>query len=109
MIDFGSSYGEANRPSADADPFRPPLASTLVSCLHCGREYESYQIQWREASDEPGREGGYWCCPVEGCNGIGFGFDILPVDPNYRDEHGGWGWIAADDYEDEDGAWDAEL
>src|SRR5438552_1727941 len=25
---------------------------------------------------------GFWCCPVPGCSGTGFGFDILPVDPN---------------------------
>ena len=37
-----------------------------------------------------GRRHGFWCCPVPGCGGTDFGFDILPVDPNYRDERGGW-------------------
>jgi hypothetical protein len=27
---------------------------------------------------------------MPGCDGKGFGFDIFPVDPEYRDERGGW-------------------
>ena len=79
-----------NAPNPDTDPFRPPPISTLVGCLHCGQEYESYQIEWRVETDRDGRPHGFWCCPVAGCGGRGFGFDILPVDPNYQDERGGW-------------------
>lgn len=78
----------------DGDPFGPPPISTLVCCLHCGREYDSYRIEWRA---EPGKRG-FWCCPIPGCDGIGFGFDILPVDPDYQDEHGGW--VYDDDSDD---------
>ena len=73
----------------DRDPFRPPAVPTLVACLHCGQEYDSYRIEWRVEEAE-GRAHGFWCCPVPGCGGRGFGCDILPVDPGYRDERGGW-------------------
>jgi hypothetical protein len=90
--------------NADADPFRPPAIPTLVACIHCGQEYDSYQIEWRVEPDADGRPHGFWCCPVAGCDGRGFGFDILPVDPHYRDERGGWvgdGEEAAEEDEEE--------
>jgi hypothetical protein len=83
----------------DGDPFGPPAISTLVCCLHCGEEYDSYRIEWRIERTESGPRG-FWCCPTPGCDGKGFGFDILPVDPDYQDEHGGW--IHDDDPEDDD-------
>ena len=78
---------------ADADPFRPPVLSTLVHCLHCGEEYDSYRIEWRIETDYRGQPHGFWCCPIENCDGRGFGFDIFPVDPEYRDEDGNKMWI----------------
>ena len=89
----------ANRPDRDADPFHPPEAPTEVECLHCGREYDSYLIEWREEMGPDGQVHGFWCCPTPGCSGIGFGFDILPTDPEYRDERGGW--VYCDDEEDD--------
>src|SRR5438552_14924820 len=83
------------------DPFGPPAVPTLVACLHCGEEYESDRIEWRVEQDADGRPHGFWWCPTTGCDGKGFGFDILPVDPNYRDEHGGW--VHDDEEADEDG------
>jgi hypothetical protein len=74
----------------DRDPFRPPAIPTLVGCIHCGQEYDSYRIEWRIEPDAEGHPHGWWCCPIPGCDGKGFGFDILPVDPNYQDERGGW-------------------
>jgi hypothetical protein len=85
---------------ADSDPFWPPAVSTLVAGLHCGQEYDSYQIEWRIERGADGRPHGFWCCPVAGCDGKGFGFDILPVDPEYRDERGGW--VYDDDEETSD-------
>ena len=38
--------------SPEGDPFGPPAIPTLVGCLHCGEEYESYRIEWRYASGE---------------------------------------------------------
>lgn len=84
----------------DADPFRPPAISILVGCLHCGQEYDSYRIEWRVATDSHGRPHGFWCCPIAGCGGAGFGCDIFPVDPDYRDENGEKMWT---DDNDEDG------
>jgi hypothetical protein len=70
----------------ETDPFRPPAIPTEVGCLHCGQEYESYLIEWRVETDSDGKEDGFWCCPTAGCDGKGFGFDILPTDPTYQDE-----------------------
>jgi hypothetical protein len=38
--------------------------------------------------------------PIEGCDGKGFGFDIFPIDPDYRDENGDKMW--SDDDEDDE-------
>jgi hypothetical protein len=74
----------------NADVFRPPEISTLVFCLHCKQEYDSYRIEWRIHTDANGKQHGFWCCAISGCGGLGFGCDILPVDPDYQDERGGW-------------------
>lgn len=87
------------RPDPDADPFRPPEIPTEVHCLHCDEEYDSYRIEWREEVGADGQLHGFWCCPTPGCDGMGFGFDILPTDPTYQDERGGW--ISFDDEDDE--------
>jgi hypothetical protein len=87
----------------DGDPFHPPEIATLVFCLHCRQEYDSYRIEWRVFTDADGKAHGFWCCPMPGCDGKGFGFDILPVDPEYRDERGGW---FSDDDDDSEPAGD---
>ena len=86
-----------------ADPFAPPELSTEVCCLHCGETYDSWQIEWRVSANAEGGEHGFWCCPIPDCDGKGFGFDILPTDPNYQDERGGWVFDGDDDGEDEEG------
>jgi len=53
------------------DPFRPPEEPCMVRCMHCDQEYSSAQIVWRD---------GFWSCPVEGCGGAGYQFDIHPLD-----------------------------
>ena len=83
-----------------SDPFKPPAISTPVGCLHCGQEYDSYLIEWRIETTHDGKQAGFWCCPTPDCGGRGFGFDILPLDPEYRDERGGW---VSDEEGDEDG------
>ncbi len=72
----------------------------MVGCLHCGEEYESYRIEWRIETNSHGQPHGFWCCPIPGCDGRGFGCDIFPIDPDYRDEEGNSMWIA--DEEDDD-------
>ena len=86
----------------DSDAFRPPAVNTEVGCLHCQEVYDSYQIEWREGVCDDGRVRGFWCCPTPGCGGRGFGFDILPTDPDYRDEHGDRIWLD-DEPEEADG------
>lgn len=90
-------------PDPNSDPFKPPAIPTEVQCLHCGREYESYLIEWRIEEDPDGRPQGAWCCPTPGCEGTGFGFDILPTDPEYIGEDGEAMWVF-DDEEEEDAA-----
>jgi len=88
--------------NSDSDPFGPPAISTVVHCIHCGEEYDSYKIEWRIERDADGKEHGFWCCPMEDCDGKGFGFDIFPVDPEYRDENGELMWCSDEDEDDDD-------
>jgi len=86
----------------ESDVFGPPVIPTQVGCLHCGQEYESYLIEWRVETTAAGQAHGFWCCPTPGCGGKGFGCDILPTDPTYQDERGGWVWTdEADELEAE--------
>jgi hypothetical protein len=82
------------------DTFRPPAIPTEVGCLHCGKTFESYLIEWRVETGFDGQPRGFWCCPTPGCDGRGFGFDILPTDPDYVGEDGER--IYVDDESDED-------
>jgi hypothetical protein len=84
------------------DPFGPPAVPTLVHCIHCNHEYESYLIKWVVTPDRNGKPWGHWACPIPGCDGAGFCFDILPVDPDWRDEHGERVWCDDDEDEDDD-------
>jgi len=87
------------------DFFHPPAIPTLVHCIHCHEEYESYLIEWRECLDEKGVRRGFWCCPIPECDGAGFGFDIFPLDPDYEDERGKFVF----DSEEEDEALEDEF
>lgn len=68
-------------------PFGPPKEPVEVQCVECGGIYMSDRIELRPDTILGGSA---WCCPMTGCNAAGFGFDLLPTDPNYRDENGGW-------------------
>ncbi len=91
-----------------SDPFGPPTIPTLVGCLHCHQEYESYLIERRQEPDSDGVQRWWWCCPVPGCGGRGFGFDILPVDPAWRSEDGSSGWVYDEEDEEDDDEFDDE-
>jgi hypothetical protein len=90
----------------DSDPFAPPEISTEVFCIHCGETYDSWQIEWRVQTCADGTERGFWCCPIPDCDGMGFGCDILPIDPNYRDERGGRRHDGAEDEDWNEDEWD---
>lgn len=81
------------------DLFGPREISIPVGCIPCGKEYDSYRIEWRIETDGDGKCMGFWCCPIEGCDGKGFGFDIFPTGPNYDDAR--FRWIE-DDRADQD-------
>jgi len=85
----------------NSDPFRPPATATRVFCLHCDEEFQSDSLQWKTSQGQNGGVQGFWICPTPGCQGKGFGFDIMPVDPNYRDERGGWVYFDEDEVEEE--------
>jgi hypothetical protein len=87
-------------PDSSHDPFAPPKTPCEVQCVHCGESYESWHIEWRDEPDAA-VTGGAWCCPTPGCDGVGFGFDIFPVDPAWTDENGEH-LIAQFDEDDED-------
>ena len=77
-------------PEALEDCFRPPDEAVQVECIHCGNKYSSDAIVWRP---EPGLDiKGFWCCPIPGCGGTGFMFDIFPVGT----------WDDDDDYDEDD-------
>lgn len=80
-------------PEALDDPFGPPKENKPVTCLHCGEVYDSYRIEWREFPDGEGKQG-FWCCPIEDCDGRGYGIDIYPVDGQIEGDDGeivgGW-------------------
>jgi hypothetical protein len=70
-----------------ADTCRPPTAATLVKCQRCGQEYDTTRIEERFDGDADRPQ---WCCPIAGCSGRSFGFNILPVNRQYHIEEGDW-------------------
>ena len=83
------------------DSLGPPAIPTLVGCLVCQEEYESYLIERRRERGADGTLRWWWCCPTGGCGGRGFGNDIFPVDPEWVDSDGSRGWVQDDADEDE--------
>jgi hypothetical protein len=76
----------------------PPKQSVEVHCIHCGNVYMSDQIRWKP--DPKGPDGGWWVCPIDGCDGAGFCFDIYPTDRDVAAQFGVH--IFDDDEEDDD-------
>jgi hypothetical protein len=79
--------GRPSRSADNLDPSRPPTLPTLVKCHRCGQEYESSRIEERL---DGGANRPQWCCPIVGCSGRGFGFNILPVNRQYHNLEGDW-------------------
>jgi hypothetical protein len=89
----------------DDAPFAPPRENIEVGCLHCGQAYDSYRIELRDEAGPGGKPA--WCCPIPGCSGLGFGFDIFPTDPNWVDPTGQLHIVVSDDEDDfDDEEWD---
>ncbi len=102
LLRHGSHMSECRRPDPQADCFRPPDVPILVHCMHCNCEYESYLIKWEEVALTD-RILGFWHCPTPGCDGVGFGFDILPADPDWEAPDGAFGWADSEYDDEEDG------
>jgi hypothetical protein len=100
--DFSEEQMSYDPLDSQSDPFKPPALSTQVFCLHCCQEYESYLIEWRIETAADGSPHGFWCCPTPDCDGRGFGFDIFPIDPDYRDEDGELMWVQDEEEDGED-------
>jgi hypothetical protein len=83
------------------DPMGPPKIPVEVECIHCGNTYMSDQIRWQP--DPQGPDGGWWVCPIEGCDGAGFCFDIYPTDPEVARQFGVHMWSDDDegDFDDD--------
>jgi hypothetical protein len=55
------------------DPFKKPVHTRLVTCLHCGDTYQSDEMVFEQ------RFKGWfklWYCKNKDCSGAGYGFDI---------------------------------
>lgn len=90
-----------------ADHFRPPSIPTLVWCMHCHEEYDSWKMHYEIVTGKDGEPHGFWRCGTPGCNGAGFGFDIHPVDEDYIDPDGrDMGEWSEDPPPDPDTDWD---
>jgi hypothetical protein len=81
------------------DGMHPPDVPTEVFCLHCQKVYESYLIEWRVRTYHDGQRRGFWSCPMPDCDGVGFGIDIFPTDPEAQNDRG-FVWCNDDDEEE---------
>jgi hypothetical protein len=93
--DLDLPLDEPHEPNPETDPVCPPKKNCVVVCLHCREQYDSYRIHWVEEPPVEGKRRSFWCCPIDGCDGKGFRFDIHPIDANWEDEEdrgmtGGW-------------------
>jgi hypothetical protein len=106
--DSSSDPGDGLPDGPSGDPtgksyFGPPKEPCLCGCLHCGRTFMSDGIWFQEVVRNGVVVDGKWCCPTPNCDGIGYTFDIYPVDPDHPDNEG---WTHDDG--DEEYEWDEE-
>ncbi len=101
----------SNTPSADDSSMDPPKEPCEVCCIHCGNTYMSNEVRWQP--DANGPDGGWWVCPIDGCDGAGFCFDIFPTDPDVARSHGAMMFSDGDDDEkgdfDDDADWPGDT
>lgn len=70
------------------DGFPPPDEPIVVACLHCGERYMSDRMIPPSGPRLPVMHEGMWWCATPGCDAGGFGIDIFPVDPTWKDPKG---------------------
>jgi hypothetical protein len=87
--------------------FPPPDEPIMVYCLHCGREYKSSEMVPPDGARTPIMMAGFWWCGTPGCNAGGFGLDIFPTDPEWKDPKGLL-HIIADSDDEEEFEWDED-
>jgi len=95
---IGVMVAPHDAPPPEDDPMGPPRMPVEVYCIHCGNVYMSDRIQWQPDSES--FDGGTWVCPIDGCDGAGFCFDIYPTDPDIARQ---FGVEYFDEEEDEEG------
>ena len=70
-------FGNGLLPDFDS-PMAPPAVSVMVRCLHCGKVYASSLMKW------DGNIGEWVCVDAPRCDGVGYGYDVLPLDAFVR-------------------------
>ena len=85
---------------SDESGFPPPDVPIMVYCLHCGKEYMSSEMVPPDGKRTEEMMEGFWWCGTPGCNAGGFGLDVFPVDPEWKDPKGLLHIIADDEDED---------
>lgn len=92
--DLKSIEGVGARGRDSEAGFPPPDEPIMVYCLHCGKEYMSSEMippdggARGRAARTPIMMEGMWWCATPGCNAGGFGLDIFPVNPDWKDPKG---------------------
>ena len=93
--DPADANNRADTPDNRDDCFGPPEKPVECFCLHCGHIYMSDLLL---AVNVDGTV--HYACPVKGCDGMGYKFDIFPVNDEDDEE-----WMAEEEeYVDEDEA-----
>jgi hypothetical protein len=80
----------------------------MVYCMHCGKEYISSQMAPPDGPRTPSMLAGFWWCPTPGCDAGGFGLDVFPVDPDWKDPKGLLHIMSDEDEEEDDFEWDED-
>jgi hypothetical protein len=55
--------------------YDPPVVPVSVRCYVCGEAYTSDRMVFEERFGEDE----LWRCPTDQCDGVGFGYDVLPT------------------------------
>ena len=79
-------------PNGADDCFGPPATPVECFCLHCGHIYMSDLLLGVDVDGTT-----HYACPVKGCDGMGYKFDIFPVNDEDDEE-----WV------DDEEVWDEE-